>query len=387
MTNSDPHPEPSSTLGANEPITLSDPDGAITRVAPWSTWTREQVRAPGGEPSLVTHLKDGQLWFAAGRTRSPWHHEIRIGRVSVTTPRGRFHASAAQEGGATVACLAGRTRVLVEGGEPLVLRENQTAAISSDGNTVVVTQETPFVDPETVPLAAFEPRDDAAHVGVDGPPEARSDTADDSLLPIPAPRRSRAVVGVSRVAAVVAIVAVAVASLSLLLRDRGDDDAAGAVDRRVTQTTTGPAPTGPPATRPGTAPQRTTEPRDTTTEAKATTSSSPATTAPPATQAPAPPATIATVRSSPDAVAVGRLNACKRVDGGVLATVDVIHTKGGVGRFRVEIAVVDGAGRRIATSSGETALLTGSDSAVIEVRVPVAGKVAGSCQILGVTAF
>ena len=39
-------PKPS---GATEPITLTDPDGAVTRVAPWSTWTREQVRAPGGE--------------------------------------------------------------------------------------------------------------------------------------------------------------------------------------------------------------------------------------------------------------------------------------------------------------------------------------------------
>ena len=72
--------------GATEPITLTDPDGAVTLVAPWSTWTREQVRAPGGEPALVTRLEQGQLWFSAGRRRSPWRHEVRIG-ISIDGPK------------------------------------------------------------------------------------------------------------------------------------------------------------------------------------------------------------------------------------------------------------------------------------------------------------
>ena len=85
-----PPEDEGSTPGATEPITLTDPDGAVTLVAPWSTWTREQMRAPGGEPALVTRLEQGQLWFSAGRRRSPWRHEVHIGRVVVSTPMGRF---------------------------------------------------------------------------------------------------------------------------------------------------------------------------------------------------------------------------------------------------------------------------------------------------------
>src|SRR3954463_6249647 len=124
--------------GATEPITLTDPDGAVTRVAPWSSWTREQVRAPGGEPALVTRLDQGQLWFAAGGRRSPWRREVHVGPAVVSTPRGRFHATAESDGGATIACLAGRTRVVAGLREPVLLSPDQSAAVSADGRTLVV---------------------------------------------------------------------------------------------------------------------------------------------------------------------------------------------------------------------------------------------------------
>src|SRR4051794_13149531 len=153
--------------GATEPITLTDPDGAVTRVAPWSSWTREQVRAPGGEPALVTRLDHGQLWFAAGRRRSPWRHEVHVGPAVVSTPRGRFHATAEPDGGATIACLAGRTR---GGGglrEPVLLSADQSAAVSSDGRTLVVIERAAVRDDR-----ALEDVDDGAlPESAGGPPE------------------------------------------------------------------------------------------------------------------------------------------------------------------------------------------------------------------------
>ncbi|HEX2578753.1 MAG TPA: hypothetical protein VHK88_20585, partial [Aquihabitans sp.] len=134
----DPERGAATGRGATEPITLTDPDGAVTRVAPWSSWTREQVRAPGGEPALVTRLEHGQLWFAAGRTRSPWRHEVHVGPAIVSTPRGRFQATAEADGGATIACLSGRTRVVAGLREPVLLEPDQSAAVSSDGATLVV---------------------------------------------------------------------------------------------------------------------------------------------------------------------------------------------------------------------------------------------------------
>src|SRR4051794_13328335 len=151
-------PDPEST-GASEPITLTDPDGAVTRVAPWSSWTREQVRAPGGEPALVTRLDQGQLWFSAGRRRSPWRHEVHVGPAVVSTPRGRFQAVAEPDGGAPIACLAGRTRVVAGLREPVLLGPDQSAAVSSDGRTLVVMDRASgaeITDPDIIDLTEAE---------------------------------------------------------------------------------------------------------------------------------------------------------------------------------------------------------------------------------------
>ncbi len=173
---------------ATTPITLTDPDGAVTRVAPWSTWSREQVRAPGGEPALVTRLDQGQLWFAAGRQRSPWRHEVKVGPATVSTPRGRFHVTAESDGGATIACLAGRTRVATALREPVILGPDQTAAVASDGATLVVMDRANNAD-HTFPLDEWSTdalgtglaHEADAEAGVPG--DLSSDPAD--ALPVP----------------------------------------------------------------------------------------------------------------------------------------------------------------------------------------------------------
>ncbi|MBX3314889.1 MAG: hypothetical protein KF906_11265 [Actinobacteria bacterium] len=362
MTPGDGSKDRASILDPNEPITLSDPDGAITRVAPWSTWTREQVRAPGGAPSLVTHLQDGQLWFAAGRAGSPWNHEIRVGDVSVSTPQGRFHVTVAESGGVTVSCLAGRTRIQPKGGEPTVIRENETAAVSSDGTDVVVTKEDVVTDDESAAVAAAAAAPGGAGDGTEG-----------ALLPVHVPRRRGNLVGIARVAAVVAIIAVAAAALALLLRDDPGGD--GQISAPIET-----SPPAEPATTTSDVPSTTEE--TTTTEESATTEAPSTTDAPSTTQAP--PVTVPTVRSSPDARAVGTLVGCRRSGSGVVATVDVRHTSGGAGRFLVEIGVVDASGRSIATGRATSGLIADGQVVPVQVEVAAEGIVNGACELVSV---
>lgn len=139
----DPDPR---AAASTESVLLTDPNGAVTRVAPWSTWTREQRRTPGGEAALITRLDDGQLWFSAGSSSSTWRHEVHVGTAVVTTPSGRFHAIAEADGGATITCLAGRTRVATNLRQPALLEADQMVAVASDGRTLVVMErEVPAV--------------------------------------------------------------------------------------------------------------------------------------------------------------------------------------------------------------------------------------------------
>lgn len=371
MTPRDGSKDRATILDPNEPITLSDPDGSITRVAPWSTWTREQVRAPGGAPSLVTHLQDGQLWFAAGRARSPWNHEIRIGDVSVSTPQGRFHVTVAEGGGVTVACLAGRTRIQPKDGEPTVIRQNETAAVSSDGRDVVVTEDVAVTDPDVDGDAATgnatDPAAGSARVTGSGTAGA---AAEGSLLPVHVPARRWDFGGVARVAAIVAILAVAGAALAILLRG-GEEDGQSASPIATT-------PVDPATTTE--VPRTTDEPA--TTEVPATTEPATITSVPSTTEAP--PVTVPTVRSSPDARATGILVSCRRSDGGVVATVDVRHRSGGPGRFVVEIGLIDESGRPIASGRARSALIADGQVAPVRIAVDAAGGVRGACELVSV---
>lgn len=408
-----------------EPITLTDADGSVTRVAPWSTWTREQVRAPGGEPSLVTRLDQGQLWFAAGRRRSPWRHEVQVGPATVSTPRGRFHVTAEADGGATIACLAGRTRVVAGLREPVVLGPDQTAAVSSDGATLVVmdrsSTDEPVVDgpasSEPIALPDAWPADELAEIDAAGREDERPDEAEEPAVAADGPdapvdqeegtEEPTAAAASSDVPAEGAVAAAA-----------ADPDAAEATQAsELVVARPGAGPDGPHRRRWTRIPEviaiaallavlvaavivfgggsddavvadapRTTDPVATSTTARPSTTASTSTTAAPTTEGPS--TTVATTTTPPALVAPGTaqgaLDSCRRAPGGVLATVTVTHASGGPGRFVARVGLVDGAGQVFATGEGRTGTLEPGASAPVEVLVAVAGDVSGACELLGV---
>lgn len=397
---------------AGEPITLTDPDGAVTLVAPWASWTREQVRAPGGEPALVTRLDQGQLWFSAGRRRSPWRHEVHIGDVVVSTPAGRFHVTAEPDGGATVECLAGRTRIASGLHEAVVLDAGETAAVASDARTVVLLdrESAEAVEggapadrrAELAParaavgifdgaagsaLAAAVVRADAAgatgddgtHPAPDGPalvepatdPASAGDGGDDEggaapvgsdlpgalpLLARPAWRR------IPELVAVAALVGVLLAAVIVFGRSTADE-----------------LTTAPPSTLD----------RPTTTDAPSTTAASTTSTAPTTTTPASTPSTTAAPQAvTPTGTAGGELTRCRRApDGAVLATVLVTLTSGGAGRFKVDVGLVDRAGQVFARGEASSGLVEAGAPATVDVPVKVDGPVSGSCELLSVTAL
>lgn len=381
-------PKPS---GATEPLTLTDPDGAVTRVAPWSSWTREQVRAPGGEPALVTRLDQGQLWFSAGRRRSPWRHEVHVGPAVVSTPRGRFQATAEADGGATVACLAGRTRVVAGLREPVLLGPDQSAAVSADGRTLVVMDRatnTPLADDEVIDLTDAAREQDAieggrreagelAAVGAAGaaatvgapptepadPPAVGADgrsapvDGDGELGSVPpeemdGSRRPARLGWIPEVLAVAALVAVLVAVVWVFWRDTGSEVASPDTTAPITEAPTTEAPTTTEAT--------------TTTEVPTTTT----------TEAPPPSATGAT--------ASGVLTGCSRAEGGVSVSVDVTHQSGPASMFTVSAALVDAEGTQFASGQADTEVIDPSGTTTVDVLVPFVGEVSGACELVGV---
>ncbi len=364
-----------SSPGATEPIMLNDPDGAVTLVAPWSSWTREQVRAPGGEPALITRLEQGQLWFSAGRRRSPWRHEVHIAKVVVSTPAGRFHVTAEPDGGATIDCLAGRTRVQAGLAEPVVLEVEQTAAVASDGATLVVLDNASSravaaaagaAGTETseagtgAALAAATVRADA---DVAAPDAAGPEPVDEAMAaPVAAGGAHRFVSRLPELVAVAALLAVLVAAVVVFSRGADPIDEVVA-PARAASTTVRPSTTVPTTTAP------------TTTAAPTTTTAVPTTAAPATAPPPAVPAS-----------ATGRLAACRRADGGVLATIDVSMRSGGPGQFTVGVGLVDGSGQVFARGEARTEVLEQGASAPVDVLVAVPGAVSGACQLLGVEA-
>jgi hypothetical protein len=364
---------------------LTDPDGAVTRVAPWSSWTREQVRAPGGEPALVTRLDQGQLWFSAGRRRSPWRHEVHVGPAVVSTPRGRFQAVAEPDGGATIACLAGRTRVVAGLREPVLLGPDQSAAVSSDGRTLVVMDRASgaeITDPEVIDLTAAEELDevevaelaavgssDAASGGGgavlslpafdERPPESPS--APEPIVTEEEPRPAR-LGWIPELVAVLAVVGLVIAAVWVF---SGGDD--GTTETAAPVTTL-------PIT--STAPTSTERP---TTTAAATTTDAPATTsAPVTTQTTRPPAATG-------ATAIGELQACKRSPDGVIATVSLSHRSGPASTFNVSASLVDPQGNEFARGAARSPLIQPGQEGTVDVLVRTNGRVEGSCELLEVT--
>ncbi|MEZ5182961.1 MAG: hypothetical protein R2702_13985 [Acidimicrobiales bacterium] len=380
--------EPRAT-GATEPITLTDPDGAVTRVAPWSSWTREQVRAPGGEPALVTRLEQGQLWFSAGRRRSPWRHEVHVGPAIVSTPRGRFQAVAESDGGATISCLAGRTRVVAGLREPVLLGPDQSAAVSSDGRTLVVMDratsglETP---PDVIDLTDGALADAEAEVEVEagalatvgaaeragarsgggfdepsvpepGAAAGPGDADDDDVVEL----RSARLGWIPELLAVAALVTVLVAIVWVFVA--GDDGADQAAPAPTPTTVAPPATTE--ATSTTEVPVEIGEPA--TTDAVSTTV---ATTLPPL---------------AAGASASGELQGCRRADGGVAASVLVTHRGGPASSFDVTASLVDASGASFAEGTQRSPLLQPGSTQEVEVLVPFEGRAEGSCELVSVT--
>ncbi len=387
-------PEDPAPSGATEPITLTDPDGAVTRVAPWSSWTREQVRAPGGEPALVTRLDQGQLWFSAGRRRSPWRHEVHVGPAIVSTPRGRFQAVAEPDGGATIACLAGRTRVVAGLREPVLLGPDQSAAVSSDGRTLVVmdrTSGTEVTEPDVIDLTDAEESEaaevaelaavgaaaasggGAGHLAALPGFDERPPGAPSAPEPLPYSDDSGpARLGwIPELVAVLAVIGLLVAGMWVFTRDvDGGSDTASARTTTLPSTTVAPTTTGAPTTTD--APTSTAAP---TTTAIATTTAAPTTTATPTTRPPA----------ATGATAIGELQGCKRGDGGVVATVSVSHRSGPASTFSVSAVLVDPGGNEFARGTARSALIQPGATGSVDVLIRAAGDAQGSCELLEVT--
>jgi len=152
--------------GTAEPVTLVDLDGAVTRIAPFGTWTREQVRHPGDEPLFVTRLEEGQLWHEAGPRGQTWAHEVQVGPATIVTARGRFHAVAEPDGGATITCLAGQVAVATQLSSPLLLEPDEAVSIGADGETAVVVEPPPMRASQPLALHRARP----ATRRDDGPP-------------------------------------------------------------------------------------------------------------------------------------------------------------------------------------------------------------------------
>jgi hypothetical protein len=370
---------------------LTDPDGAVTRVAPWSSWTREQVRAPGGEPALVTRLDQGQLCFSAGRRRSPWRHEVHVGPAVVSTPRGRFQAVAEPDGGATIACLAGRTRVVAGLREPVLLGPDQSAAVSSDGRTLVVMDrasgaeiaDTEFIDltaaaadePEVVEVAELATVGATesgvgrgGHLAAMPGFEERPPPAATAPEPLPvADETGPARLGwIPELAAVLAIIGLLVAGVWVFTRDGSDTtQQAGVATTALPITDEAPASTAAP-----------------------TTATQPPTTAAPTTAAPTTAApTTATSRppAATGATAVGELQRCRRSEGGVTATVSVSHRSGPASSFSVSATLVDPNGVEFARGAARTEVIQPGGVGTAEVLIPTQGAVQGSCELLEVT--
>ncbi|MDQ6697496.1 MAG: FecR family protein [Actinomycetota bacterium] len=145
--------------GTAEPVTLVDLDGAVTRIAPASVWTREQVRHPGDEPLFITRLERGQLWHRAKHHSRTWAHEVQVGPATVVSEGGRFHVVAEPDGGATITCLEGQVAVATQLTAALLLEADEAVSVAADGETcVLVESPTRYaIEPRTVDRSMWPP--------------------------------------------------------------------------------------------------------------------------------------------------------------------------------------------------------------------------------------
>jgi len=295
------------------------------------------------------------------------------------------------DGGATIVCLAGRTRVVSGLCDPVVLGPDQTAAVASDGATLVLVDRltagtvpdhhrpvpesgppkagSPPVPTEpAIPLPAGDPRDHEATSDSSAVvwSDAGSNEADDADR---VDGRRRRLPWMAEVMALAALLAVVVAAVLVFGRGSSDDtdvaEAPGVTAVETTQTSDSPTTDSPTTDPPPSVP----------------TTSTP-TTAPPETAVPTS-TTVAPAAAAPG-TAQGELVGCRRGEGGVTATISVSHRSGGPGRFAVMVGLVDAVGAMFAEGSADSGVVDRGATAPVDVWVPVETLRSGACELLGV---
>lgn len=342
----DPRGENEARAGTTEPVTLVDLDGAETRIAPSGSWAHEQVRQPGGEPVYVTRLDRGQLWHRSPLATSTWTHRVEVGPATVASPRGRFHAVAEPDGGATVTCLEGTVEVSTGLRDALALEPDQAVAVAADGETCVVTEALEDDRPLLVEPAS--------------PPTAnpRPATADHRW---PGPGRP----------VLIALVLGTVLALTIVLIVLASRDPGGS-SRSANR----------PAGRAKAVPRANTSTRHATSGVPSTavpSSAAPSSARPRATTAPsnAPPVT---------APASVHLDSCLQSSGGILAGGTVTNPGGGTTRYRVLMTLEDPGDRVLARVAADTAAVAPKAAARVDVLLTYRGPPAGvRCVVRSVT--
>jgi len=286
------------------------------------------------------------------------------------------------DGGATIVCLAGRTRVVSGLCEPVVLGPDQTAAVASDGATLVVVDRIPVgavPDRHQAGPASDAPTGDPASGPADAAiPLTASDTAPGETDDVDHGDEGhrRRLPWMAEAMALAALLAVVVAAILVFGPGSADDTdvAEGPAVTAVEMTST----TDSPAT---TAPRAST----TATSTAATSTTAPPDVVPPDTTAPttAPTTTVAPAAAAPG-TAQGELVGCRRGEGGVTATISVSHRSGGPGRFAVMVGLVDASGAMFAEGSADSAVMDRGATAPVDVWVPVEVSRSGACELLGV---
>ena len=319
-----------------------------------------------------------------------------MGPAIVSTPRGRFQAVAESDGGATIACLAGRTRVVAGLRQPVLLGPDQSASVSSDGRTLVVMDRVSASseDPVVIDLTDDAPPDEAStsspaalamaesaavisSAGAEAPGvglrngssagvhEPRAEDADLSPGPdaVPLEAQPARLGWIPELVAVAALVAVLVAGVWIFTSDKDGDLASPPV-----ATTAAPATTGAP----------TTTDAPTTTEQVEIGESATTEVVTPSTEPPRPTASGASAQ--------GELGSCRRADGGVLATIVVTHQGGPASPFVATAALLDETGATFAEGSATSDSIAPGGSADVEVLVAFDGPAQGSCELVSVIA-
>lgn len=335
----------SERAGTAAPISLVDLDGAVTRIAPFGAWTREQVRLPDGEARFVTSLDRGQLWHTAGEV-STWAHEVRVGPATVSSRAGRFHAVAEPDGGATITCLGGHVAVSTKLHDPVRLEPDEAVAVAADGETCVVI--------DAASLAPRSPNRPPAAGPVSGQATNRAGRVQGAET-----GGNRPSYAGRRVALIALIAALGMSATGLVATWIHQDDARSSTSPRRSSTERSAEPRS-------TAPPRTTVPRRTTGPSRPT----------------APPRTSVPVKPPAAASAAAELDTCAKAGAGVLAGGRLANTGAREAAFTVHVTLFGPAGRVLGRGTTTTPIVAPGASTTIGTLISGPPPPAGAhCEV------